>query len=66
MDQLPWKMASYITRAVSSRLYLVGNLKSAMYANHYNEERHWNNALKRNVIKAVQLNCMQLLKAESI
>jgi len=51
MDLLPWKMASNIIRAVSSRLYLADNLKSAVYANHYNQMRHWNNVLKRNMIK---------------
>jgi hypothetical protein len=44
----------------------MGNLKSAVYANHYNKMRHWNNALKRNVIKVVPINSMQLLKVESI
>jgi DNA-binding Xre family transcriptional regulator len=60
MDKLP------ITRTVSSRLYLMGNSKSAVYANHYKQMMHWNNIFKKNVTKAVHISCMQLLKIKSI
>lgn len=43
----------------------MGNLKYAVYANHYEQIMHWNNAFKKNVTKAVHIKRMQLLKIES-
>lgn len=45
---------------------LWGHLKSAVYAKHGKQMRHWKNVLQRNVTKLVQINCMQLLKVKSI